>query len=161
MPRASSGPFLPPGHARPLVSHELFRRAKDRHLIPQFLADPGQPSGTFGVRDVAAVPRQQIVHSVYRRNRDVECVRHGFRRYRTRVEELPCDIGDFLCNAKDRKPFQLHAATGSGIAVSLRVTEEVADVARQFLDSGARSIESRGGRIPRRDSDGTRRSTMY
>lgn len=65
-----------PGHN--LFSHEFFRCADDRAVIPEFPADQGKCSGIRGIRNMHAIPGHQKIYSMHRRDSDVRSVRSGF-----------------------------------------------------------------------------------
>jgi len=63
-----------------LFSHEFFRCADDRAVIPMLPTDQGKCPGIGRVRNVHAIPSHQKIHSMHRCNRDMGRVRSGLAR---------------------------------------------------------------------------------
>ena len=136
---AGAGPRGPPGSVRrgmsarwwisakmPIIGflHELVRCANDRRLVasrPGRLLNPG-PHG--GIRDVAKIPRQQVVDPVRRGDADVRRVRRRLGRKRPEFQQPPSECRGILGGIKTRDHLQRRQASAGGLRVACRGLRE-------------------------------------
>jgi hypothetical protein len=67
----------------------LFRGAKSGKFVAKVFSQFRQPPHDFGVGDVSASSSQQVVHTVYGCDCDVESIFNGLGRHQTAFEETP------------------------------------------------------------------------
>lgn len=72
-----------------VLLHEFIGRANDRQLVASFAARSLDSRPRGGTRDVAEIPRQQVVDPARRSDADVRRIRRCFARKRTEFQQLP------------------------------------------------------------------------
>src|SRR6266852_1333514 len=85
---------------------EFFRGTNNRGLIASRPAYVFNVTADGRVRNVGAVPGEEVVHSVYRRNRNVQGVDHGIGRQRPRRDEGLGEHGGVLVECEKRHVLQ-------------------------------------------------------
>src|SRR5919109_261457 len=85
---------------------EFFGSANHRGLIALRPAHVFNVAANGRVRDMGAVPGEQVVHPVHRSNRNVQGVDHGVDRQRPRRNEGLGESGGFLAESEQRNVMQ-------------------------------------------------------
>ena len=85
---------------------ELFRGTNHRGLIALRPAHVFNVAPDGRVGNVRTVPRQQVVHPVYRRNRNMQRIDHGVGRQRSWRDEGLGKSGGLLAEGEQRNAVQ-------------------------------------------------------